>query len=85
MVCLPVTNDQPGVASRVEWLGLGVILPVKRVTAQRLRERIDQVFKVPKYTDASAKRRAELAGKSGADMAADIAVRAFESGQKVLR
>ena len=85
MVCLPVTNDQPGVASRVEWLGLGEILPVRRVTARRLRERSDRVLKVPKYLDASARRRAELSGKSGAELAADLAARAFASGEKVRR
>src|SRR5439155_2876258 len=26
MLCIPVTNDQPGVARRVEWLGAGEVL-----------------------------------------------------------
>ena len=37
MVAIPITNDQPGVASRLEWLGVARVVPPARLTAQRLR------------------------------------------------
>jgi zeaxanthin glucosyltransferase len=43
MVAIPIANDQPGVAARVAWSGSGVVVPLKRATAARLRAAIDQV------------------------------------------
>lgn len=85
MVCIPVTNDQPGVARRVEWLGLGEVLLLGRVTPVRLRRLIQQVLELPRYRAAAAEYQARLADRDGPSMAADIVQRAFESGRPVHR
>jgi len=35
-VAIPVTNDQPGVASRLEWLGVAEVVAPSRLSAKRL-------------------------------------------------
>jgi len=44
MVALPVTNDQPGVASRLAYHGLAVVIPVQQLTAGKLRAAVQQVL-----------------------------------------
>jgi zeaxanthin glucosyltransferase len=49
MVAIPITNDQPGVASRLEWLGVAKIVPPARLTAHRLRASVRTVLGEPHY------------------------------------
>src|SRR6266567_6483163 len=44
MVAIPITNDQPGVASRIAWCGAGEFITPKRLTAAALRARIVRVL-----------------------------------------
>jgi MGT family glycosyltransferase len=85
MVCLPVTNDQPGVARRVEWLGAGELLPIRRVSPQRLRALLKRLLTDPAYGEAARRCRDQIRKIDGAARAADIIERAFESGRPVLR
>lgn len=85
MICLPVTNDQPGVAMRVERLGLGTVLPAGRVTTAKLRQALERML-----ADEDSLRRAKtyrdrLAGQHGPSLAADIVERAFLTKQRVRR
>jgi zeaxanthin glucosyltransferase len=85
MVCLPVTNDQPGVAMRVAWLGLGETIPVKRVTAGRLRGCIERVLQEPQYRETAARYRRELSTLDGPKMAAELVSQALERGGRLER
>jgi MGT family glycosyltransferase len=85
MVCLPVTNDQPGVARRVEWIGAGEVLPIGRVNAKRLRTLLVRVLNEPTYREAALRCRDEIQKAEGATLAAEIIERAFASGKPVLR
>jgi zeaxanthin glucosyltransferase len=85
MVCIPVTNDQPGIARRVEWLGLGEVLPAGRATARRLRPLIEQVLDQPQYRQTAAEYQSRLMDKDGLAMATNVALRALETGQPVWR
>lgn len=80
MVCLPVTNDQPGVARRVEWLGLGEVLPIRRICPRRLRKRIERVLLQPCYRSASEKCRRALADHDGLGLASQIVLQALGVG-----
>ena len=53
MVAIPLTNDQPGVASRLESLGVGVLVPPSGVTVMRLSQAINQVLREPRYREAA--------------------------------
>jgi UDP:flavonoid glycosyltransferase YjiC (YdhE family) len=52
MVAIPVTNDQPSVAARIAWTGTGVVLPLKRLNATRLKEKVETVLRNDSYREA---------------------------------
>jgi zeaxanthin glucosyltransferase len=72
MVCIPVTNDQPGVAARVVHVGAGELLPLRNVTAARIKQLAQQVLQQPKYREAAERMQADIAAAGGAKTAADL-------------
>ncbi|MCG8405834.1 MAG: glycosyltransferase [Phycisphaerales bacterium] len=84
MVCLPVTNDQPGVAKRVEWLGCGEVLSVARASARRIRRLVDRVLGDDGFAKRAKEIRNQLPERSGVELAADIVEEAFRTGRRVL-
>jgi UDP:flavonoid glycosyltransferase YjiC (YdhE family) len=53
-------NDQPGVAKRVEWLGLGEMLPVRQATSDRIRALVERVSGDANYTERARQIRASF-------------------------
>lgn len=84
MVAIPITNDQPGVARRLEWLGLAEVVLPGQLTAARLRQAADRVLGNPDYRRRSRERAAEIARINGVGMAADIVEQAFRTREPVL-
>lgn len=85
MVCLPVTNDQPGVARRVEWLGAGEVLPIRRVSVGRLRRALVRVLEEARYRQAARRCREQIEAIDGAAAAADVIERAIARRERVPR
>jgi len=85
MLCMPVTNDQPGVARRVEWLGAGELLKPMTATAARVREKIQKLLTDPRYRATAEKCRDLMKSNLGVVRAADIVEEAFRTGQRVER
>ncbi len=85
MLCVPVTNDQPGVARRVEWLGAGEILKPHRVTAERVRAAVVRLLNDERYRTTVRQLRDQTAAAPGVARAADIVEEAFFTGRHVLR
>jgi zeaxanthin glucosyltransferase len=85
MVAIPITNDQPGVASRLEWLGVAEVVAPSRLSAQRLGAAIERVLREPAYREKSRRYQKEIGQLNGLSMAADIVERAISGGQPVLR
>lgn len=84
MVAIPITNDQPGVARRLEWLGLGEVVLPRQLTATRLRQAVERVLGDPGYRTRADARAAEIADLDGVVRAADIVDEAFGTRQPVL-
>ena len=84
MVAIPITNDQPGVARRLEWLGLAEVVLPRRLTASRLRQGVERVLDDPSYRIRARERAAEIAGLDGVTRAADIVEQAFRTNRPVL-
>lgn len=84
MLCMPIANDQPGVARRVEWLGAGEILKPHRATSARIRASIEKLL-TDDYRQAAQRCRRQLEGTRGVVHAADIVEEAFASRQRVER
>jgi zeaxanthin glucosyltransferase len=85
MVAIPITNDQPGAASRLEWLGVARVVPPSRLTVQRLHAAAKSVLTERHYRARAQQWKAEIARVDGVKVAADIVEEAIETRQKVLR
>jgi zeaxanthin glucosyltransferase len=72
MVCIPVTNDQPGVAARVAHVGAGELLPLKKVTPERIRQLVQKVSQEERYRAAAGRLRSAMHAAGGARRAADL-------------
>ncbi|WP_186767815.1 glycosyltransferase [Blastopirellula retiformator] len=80
MLCLPITNDQPGVARRVEHLGAGLVLGLGKASAKRIRQGLMTILKDPKFRHRAGELRDEMSCLNGPQMAADIIERAIGNG-----
>ena len=79
MVAIPITNDQPGVARRLEWLGLGEVVLPGQLTTTRLRQAVERVLRDPDCRIRARARAAEISEINGVGIAADIIEQAFRS------
>ena len=84
LIALPVTNEQPGIASRIKHLGLGEFIPIKNLTAMRLRNTICHVLSSQSYREQSLQRAKELQGLNGQSIAAQLIETAFTTREKVI-
>lgn len=72
MVAIPVTNEQPGIAARVAWLGAGETITNKHVTPQALRAAVLRVWSNPVYRAAAERVRDAIQAGGGAPRAAEL-------------
>jgi zeaxanthin glucosyltransferase len=72
MVTIPITNDQPGVASRVAWIGAGEIVPLNKLTAAKLATALKLVLTNESYRQNAIRLKHSIAQSGGVSRAADI-------------
>jgi len=72
LVCIPLGNDQPGVAARVKAHGAGVVVQPRRANAKRLRSAVRAVLDNDSYRIAARKIQSAIAEFDSLDRAADI-------------
>ena len=72
LVCIPLGNDQPGVAARVAARGAGVVVSRRRLNAKRLRSAVHTVLKNEQYRSAARNVQASMLQVDGLQRAADI-------------
>jgi zeaxanthin glucosyltransferase len=72
LIVIPVADDQPGVAARVEWLGLGRYIPLRNLSVSRLQELLKAVFMNSTYLSAVRRMQIKLQNTDGLKEAADI-------------
>ncbi len=84
LVAIPMTNDQPGIASRIAWAGCGEVISLKRLNVPRLRHIIHQVLTKDTYKQNALRLQHSISHAGGVDRAADIIEQAIFSGQPVL-
>jgi zeaxanthin glucosyltransferase len=80
MIAVPITNDQPGVAARLDRLGAAEVIPPGRVTVRRMRRAIEQVLVDGRHRAAAESCQAELRRIDGPALAANIIERALSHG-----
>ena len=81
MVAIPIGFDQPGVAARIAYHGVGEFVEVGNLTARCLAELIGKVTANPSYRDKARWFQKVIAKAHGLEIAADIIERVF--GQRV--
>jgi MGT family glycosyltransferase len=77
MVAIPMAYDQPGVAARIAYHGVGEFVEIGNLTARNLSELIVKVTTNPKYRDKARWFKKIVAKTRGLDIAADIIERVF--------
>jgi zeaxanthin glucosyltransferase len=85
MVAIPITNDQPGVASRLEWLGVAEVVQPRRLSVERLRAAVERVLGDPSYREKARRLQEEIHRVQGVSRAADLVEQAFATRRPVLR
>jgi zeaxanthin glucosyltransferase len=85
MVAIPITNDQPGVSARIEHLGVGERIHLKKLSAENLRGLIKRVLSERSYREKATGYAAELKKMDGPARAAELIERAFVTKRPVLR
>jgi len=79
MVAIPVGFDQPGIAARIVYHGVGKSIPVASMNKEDLSGAIQEVLENPRYRDAARRFQRTIAQSHGLDRAADVLERAFQS------
>jgi len=72
MVAIPITNDQPGVGARIGYTRTGLVVPMKQLSAEKLRTAVDSVLTEPSYRENAERLQQAIARTKGLEMAADI-------------
>jgi zeaxanthin glucosyltransferase len=81
MVAIPIGFDQPGVAARIAYHGVGEFVEVGNLTARHLSKLIGKVTTNSSYRDKARWFQEVIAKTRGLDLAADIIERVF--GERV--
>ena len=72
LVCMPLGNDQPGVAARVAARGAGVVVSRRRLTANKLRAAVRAVLEDDKYRLAAQRVQTAMQQIDALTLAADV-------------
>ena len=83
LVCIPLGNDQPGVAARVAAHAAGVVVPPRKANAKRLRSAVQAVLEDESYRRAARKIQAAMSEIDGLERAADIVEDVLKIGSGV--
>ena len=77
MVAIPIGFDQPGVAARIEYHGVGEFIEVNHLTPERLSELLKKVLSDLAYRDRARSFQEMIRRLRGLDLAADVIERVF--------
>jgi UDP:flavonoid glycosyltransferase YjiC (YdhE family) len=77
MVALPITYDQPGIAARIAYHGVGEFLELDHLDSQALSDLVVKVLADPKYRDKAQYFQKVIAETHGLDLASTVIERAF--------
>jgi MGT family glycosyltransferase len=72
MVAIPLAHDQPAIAARLARLGIAEVLPVMRLTTDKIHRAVTKVVNDPVYRSAAMKMQAELHSLHGSQRAVDV-------------
>lgn len=77
LVAIPLGNDQPGVAARIAYRKAGVVVPLRKLSAGRLRSAVHTVLTNDNYRSAARHLQTSIRQADGLKTAADLIEGAF--------
>lgn len=84
MLAIPVANDQPGVAARIAWTGVGEVVPLKELSVPKLRSAIVKVLTQDSYKQRAIEMQGAIGRSGGVKKAVDIIEQIVLTGKPVL-
>ena len=84
MVAIPVANDQPGVAARIAYTGVGEMVSLKKLSVPKLRSAIGKVLTQESYKQRAMEMQEAIGRSGGVKRAADIIEQTVLTGKPVL-
>ncbi len=84
MVAIPVANDQPGIAARIAWSGVGESISLKKLDVSRLKSTIQKVLTKDSYKQNALRLQKAIQNAGGVKRAADIVEQAVSTGKPVI-
>jgi zeaxanthin glucosyltransferase len=84
MVAIPITNDQPGVAARIQWAGAGESIPVGELNVEKLKAAVTKVLLTRSYAMSAMCLKNAIQKAGGAGKAADIIESVCVSKERLL-
>jgi MGT family glycosyltransferase len=85
MVALPIGYDQPGVAARIVFHGVGESLKIEKLTGEQLLEAMRKVLENQRYRERARYFQKVIAETRGLEVAADRIEQAFQTSQPFYR
>ncbi|MEM1253476.1 MAG: glycosyltransferase [Cyanobacteria bacterium P01_H01_bin.21] len=84
MVAIPIANDQPGVAARINWTRTGEVIPLSKLTTEKLRSAIARVFNDDSYTKNALRLQKAIDRAGGVNCSANIIEQVVSTGKPML-
>ena len=81
MVSIPITNEQPGIAARVAWTGVGEVVPLGKLTVKKLKKAIEQVLTDDSYKKNALRLQKAIKQAGRVNRAVDIIEQAVSTGK----
>ncbi len=79
LVAVPIANDQPGIAARVQWHGLGENVRLSNITAEALRTAMHKVLVDAHYRENALKMRSAIERAGGLPLAVKLIEQAIST------
>jgi MGT family glycosyltransferase len=79
LVAIPITYEQPAIASRLKWVAAGEVLPLSQFSVARLRALVQQVLDEAVYRQNAAKLQHSIQRAGGVQQAATLIEQAIAS------
>lgn len=83
MLAIPITNDQPGVAARIEHFGLGKRIKLGRLSGAKVKQALESLLNQSVYRQNAISMQSAIQDSGGPTEAAAIIEQVFTTGSAV--
>jgi zeaxanthin glucosyltransferase len=84
LLAIPLTNDEPAIAARIIWNGVGERIKPSQLTVEKLRSLMQTILTQDVYRQNAQRLQTAIAQSGGVNMGADIVEQAIATRQPVL-